>query len=559
MDNSQAKYQRIGELEEENARLRALMEKDSRRSSQRAPKLPRISEEERTPLVLALLERIHYQHEQIGILKDEIARLKGQNPRPKIKPSRLEKSRRKGKKKAKRKRPGSAKRSKTADLEIHEVKRIQPEDLPKGSRFKGYQEYTVQELTISVYNTLYRLERWTTPAGENRVGKLPRQAGDGHFGPDLVRYVLYQYCHAQVTQPLIVEQLRELGIDISTGQVNRIITEAKQDFHAEKDELLRAGLEVSNYIHVDDTGARHEGQNGYCTHIGNELFAWFESRPSKSRINFLELLRAGHEEYVINAGALAYMRAHQLPQAQLAQLEELTNRSIENQAQWHLTLEQLDLTSPRHVRIATEGTLLGSVVDHGPNPDLVIMSDDAGQFDVLLHVLCWIHAERTISKLIGLGPQQRRALDQTRSSIWDFYAALKAYKQAPSREQKVVLEQRFEEIFTTQTCFATLNLALKRLYRNKSELLLVLQRPDLPLHNNLSERDIREYVKKRKISGSTRSDEGRRCRDTFTSLKKTCRKLGISFWEYLADRIRGQASIPPLSQLIRQRAEQLWA
>lgn len=559
MENSQAKEQRIDELETENARLRTLMGQDSGTSSQRAPKLPQISEEERTPLVLALLEMIHYQQEQIGILKDEIARLKGQNPRPKIRPSRLEKSRRRGKKKAKGKRPGSTKRSKTAELKIDEVKQIRPEDLPKGSRFKGYQEYTVQELTIGTHNTLYRLERWKTPAGENRVGKLPRQAGDGHFGPDLVRYVLYQYSHAQVTQPLIVEQLRELGIDISTGQVNRIITEAKQEFHAEKDELLRAGLEVSNYIHVDDTGARHEGQNGYCTHIGNELFAWFESRPSKSRINFLELLRAGREEYVINAGALAYMRAHQLPQAQLAQLKKLTNRRIENQAQWHLTLEQLDLTSPRHVRIATEGALLGTVVDHGPNPDLVIMSDDAGQFDVLRHALCWIHAERTISKLIGLGPRQRRVLEKTRASIWDFYTALKEYKQAPSRKQKAVLEQRFEEIFTTQTCFATLNLALKRLYRNKSELLLVLQRPDLPLHNNLSERDIREYVKKRKISGSTRSDKGRRCRDTFTSLKKTCRKLGVSFWEYLADRISGQSRIPPLSQLIRQRAEQLWA
>jgi hypothetical protein len=559
VESSQAKGDRIGELEEENARLRALVEKDSRRSSQRAPKIPQIADKQRTPLVLALLEVIQYQQEQMGILKEEIARLKGQNPRPKIKPSRLEKSGRKGEKKAKGKRPGSAKRSKTAELKIHDVKRIRPENLPAGSRFKGYQDYTVQNLTIGAHNTLYRLERWKTPAGENRVGKLPQQAGDGHFGLSLVRYILYQYYHAQVTQPLIVEQLRELGIDISTGQVNRIISEVKPGFHAEKDELLRVGLEVSNYLQVDDTGARHDGQNGYCTHIGNELFAWFESRSSKSRINFLELLRAGHEDYVINAEALAYMRAHRLPRDQLTQLEELPHRSFPDQQQWHLILEQLELTAPRHVRIATEGALLGSVVEHGPNPNLVILSDDAGQFDVLRHALCWIHAERTISKLIGLGPEQRRALEQTRVSIWDFYTALKAYKQSPSREQKAALEQRFEEIFATETCFVTLNKALQRLYRNKSELLQVLQRPDLPLHNNLSERDLREYVKKRKISGSTRSDEGRRCRDTFTSLKKTCRKLGISFWEYLADRICGQARIPPLSQLIRRRAEQLWA
>jgi len=83
--------------------------------------------------------------------------------------------------------------------------------------------------------------------------------------------------------------------------------------------------------------------------------------------------------------------------------------------------------------------------------------------------------------------------------------------------------------------------------------LLVLERPDIPLHNNSSERDIREYVKKRKISGSTRSDPGRRCRDTFTSLKKTCRKLGVGFWEYLEDRVSGENSIPWLPDLLKQR------
>jgi len=105
-----------------------------------------------------------------------------------------------------------------------------------------------------------------------------------------------------------------------------------------------------------------------------------------------------------------------------------------------------------------------------------------------------------------------------------------------------------------ETCCDELNAALKRLHRNKAELLLVLDRPEIPLHNNLSERDIREYVKRRKISGSTRSAMGRRCRDTFASLKKTCGKLGVSFWQYLLDRVSGTCLIPPLPELIRQRA-----
>ena len=83
---------------------------------------------------------------------------------------------------------------------------------------------------------------------------------------------------------------------------------------------------------------------------------------------------------------------------------------------------------------------------------------------------------------------------------------------------------------------------------------MVLEHPAIPLHNNLSENDIRQYVKKRKISAGTRSDAGRRCRDTFLSLKTTCRKLGVTFWRYLRDRIRRLNEIPSLADLIRRKA-----
>ena len=98
-----------------------------------------------------------------------------------------------------------------------------------------------------------------------------------------------------------------------------------------------------------------------------------------------------------------------------------------------------------------------------------------------------------------------------------------------------------------------LNVALKRIYKNKAELLLIWERPDIPLHNNGAENAIREYVKRRKISGGTRSNTGRQCRDTFTSLKKTCRKLGVSFWQYLKDRIENIGLIPDLQELVRQQ------
>ena len=128
------------------------------------------------------------------------------------------------------------------------------------------------------------------------------------------------------------------------------------------------------------------------------------------------------------------------------------------------------------------------------------------------------------------------------------------YKISPDETKRGRLEERFDEIFTQKTDYQMLNLSIERLYENKDELLLVLDRPEIPLHNNLSENDIREYVKRRKISGSTRSELGRRCRDTFTSLKKTCRKLGVSFWEYLLDRFSSGQKIPLLPKLIFHRA-----
>ena len=142
---------------------------------------------------------------------------------------------------------------------------------------------------------------------------------------------------------------------------------------------------------------------------------------------------------------------------------------------------------------------------------------------------CWIHAERTIHKIIPYSDDNRQAQEFVRDKIWHFYQDLKAYKLAPSDEMKISLARRFDEIFTQITCFQTLNLALTRIYKNKKELLLVLTRPEIPLHNNLSENDIRDYVKKRKISATTRSDAGQKARDTMLSLKKTCPKSNL-FW-----------------------------
>ncbi|MCP4410054.1 MAG: transposase, partial [Gammaproteobacteria bacterium] len=175
-------------------------------------------------------------------------------------------------------------RKRKKKLTIHDTKTINPEHLPEGSRFLGYEDFTVQDLLIKPHTTRYRLARYRTPEGEDLIGVLPEDVQGSHFGITLKGYIIYQYFHQRVTQPLILQQLTEFGIDISSGQISNILVEDKEDLHTEKDELLTAGINNSSYIQVDDTGSRHNGKNGYCTHVGNESFAWFSSTHSKSRI-----------------------------------------------------------------------------------------------------------------------------------------------------------------------------------------------------------------------------------------------------------------------------------
>jgi hypothetical protein len=307
---------------------------------------------------------------------------------------------------------------------------------------------------------------------------------------------------------------------------------------------------------VDDTGARHQGKNGYCTHIGNEWFSWFSSTPSKSRINFLRLLRSGHTDYVINDDTVAYWESHKLPRPFLDLLSVDRPGVLTDDKQWDLYLEQKGVKEARHIQIATEGALIGSIIEHGISRNLVVVSDDAGQFNILLHALCWIHAERSINKITPVSDKGKEELEQVRERLWQFYDELKAYKVDPQPSEADRLDAAFDDIFTTRTSSASLNNALKRIYNNKSELLLVLSHPEIPLHNNLSENAIRDYVQRRKISGGTRSEAGRRSRDTFASLKKTCRKLRISFWQYLKDRLEKTQLIPKLAELVRNRSVQ---
>jgi len=504
--------------------------------------------------VAGLRERVHDLEEENAALKGEVSRLKGQKGRPALKPSGMEKGTAKSKGQRSKKKGSRPSRQKLVVNEEHKLE-ITP---PAGSRFKGYEDFVVQELRLKTRIIRYRRQRWLTADGQTLVVPLPSGLR-GHFGPELVRFILLQHHQGQVTVDRITGLLNDLGLVISKRQVQRLLTGDVAAFADEACSVLRAGLASAPWITVDDTGARHQAKNGVTTQIGDDRFTYFATTFSKSRKNFLELLRAGHHDYVINAEALDYMRDRNLAEPVIKQLGDHKLKTFADHVTWSGHLEQLGINQlkvhPDPKKIATEGALFGSIWAHGFLQDTVILSDDAGQFRLGDHALCWVHAERLVHKLIGFNDQQRHALDVTRQLIWWFYKDLKIYKQDPCRRRAVQMRARFDRIFTRKTGFVSLDRLLSRLHDRKHELLRVLDRPEIPLHTNGSENDIRCHVTKRKVSGGTWSDDGRQARDTFLGLLKTCQKLRVSFFDYLGNRlgVDEAPNIMPLPKLVMAR------
>jgi hypothetical protein len=483
--------------------------------------------------------------------------LKGQKTRPDIKPSTLEQPDKPGAPTEQTpRRRGKPNGPRTADLVIDQTIPLLAPELPEGAKFRQREDYVVQELEIRTVTTKYQRARYDRAAGGSFLtpfppGILPVEGG--HFGANLVAYVLSPHYQAHVTQPVLLEALWDMGIAISAGQLQRLLTEHKDAFHEEKAEVLRVGLTNASYIGTDDTGARHQGQNGYTTAIGNDFFASFTTTDCKSRRNFLQLLQGEQRLYSCNAAAQAYWQDHHLPSEPLAKLTQGATRDFTSEDAWKTHLAARGICQERHVLIATEGALRGGLIEHGVSPELVVVSDGALQFVIVWHAACWIHAERPLLKMVPPNEEHRVVIEGLRGQIGELYKDLKAYKEHPDETQRGLLEACFDALVNQRTGYPNVNQVLKSLREHQSDLLRVLERPEPPLHNNAMESDIRDFVKRRKMSGGTRSESGRRCRDTFASLKKTCRKLGVNFWEYLKDRVSGKGSVPRLASILCEK------
>ena len=437
-------------------------------------------------------------------LRDEIARLKNLPPRPPFRSSGMEK--------ATDTKPdektGTKKKPRGPKLDIKRVSRqeVLRANGPVGTRFKEYKSFYVRDLILKAELVHYRRECWVTPDGKAVLAPLP-DGITGGYGANLKRLCLMLHAQGQVTMARLTTLLNDIGLDISKRQVVRLLTKDLDGFVAEDAAVLHAGLVSWAYVTVDDTGARHAHANFQTTHIGGAHFTVFRTRKSKSRLNSLSLLRGSYLDYVLNDAAFAYLEERHGAPPLTAGLRTVEPQHFCNQVPFmtHLAGKGVDIFDKQAVGLLAEAGLWGAIRHYGLVGDMVIVSDDAGQFRVGNHALCWVHGERLLQKLMPATANEERWVAVVRDLVWRFYKALKANQLNPSPQSAPAFRKRFDRIFTLRTGYGALDKLLERLHRRKDELLKVLDYPQTPLHTNAAENDLRTFVTKRNVSGGTMS------------------------------------------------------
>jgi hypothetical protein len=512
-----------------------------------------------TRIITELTTRIHNLEEEnqelkniIQKLKDEIRRLKGEKGRPVIKSSLPEEPSASKKKRRSRK---WKKSRKTITITRRVRLPINKELLPKDARYKGTRRIVIQDLRIELDNVEFELERYHS-ARERKTyeSRLPPGYEGSRFGPGIRHLVLVLHYQGRMPQKLLQTLLSGMGVRISEGELAFLLVTSASRFQAENEAACRAGVQKHGYQHIDDTGARLQGRNGATIVTGNESFVAYRTGNHKNRLEALRALwRRDTLRYHLDEEAIDYVR-RKLPHTTVNTiLKRFNKRVFVNDSEFEeQVLAHPDILgyNPHIRRYVREAAAISAFRSDDSTHRLVC--DDAGQFKGLTDnlQLCWIHVGRHFKTLDPLTPKFRKILDRFLDSLWAYYEKLNQYKQAPCRKDKVRLWREFDNVFKPETGYYALDRRIKKVLRQKAELLTVLSFPQTPLHNNPCELDVREKVVQRKIRNCHRSTAGAEASDLFLGLMGTCRKNKISYWNFLKDRIYQTHTIPELQSII---------
>jgi regulator of replication initiation timing len=493
-------------------------------------------------------------------LRDEVNRLKGEQGKPDIKAN--VKAEAPKSHSSEKERHQARKRHGKLVIDREEVVKVDQAVLPWDAVFKGYEELVVQDILLKTDNVRFLKEKYYSPSlGRTYLAELPR-GYEGQFGPGIKALSIMFYHGGLMSEPKILEFLENARIQISKGMLSNLLIKGQEDFHAEKEAVYEAGLASSSYQHLDDTPTRVNGQNQSCHVICNPLYTAYFTKPGKDRLSVLDVLRQGRKrEYLLNAEALAYLEGMPFSKETRRTLEDWRSETVIEE---EIFLHELDIRLPILNKQHRNAVLSAAAVaayhaERGVSIVETLVCDDAPQFKWLTRwlALCWVHEGRHYKKLEPIVALHQTLLKDFLTHFWAYYDQLLEYRQRPTAQDALRLEAEFDVLFGTPSGYAELDKRIASTRSNKDALLLVLKFPELPLHNNPAELGARGRVRKRDVSFGPRTEDGKQAWDTFMTLAATTKKLHISFYEYVRDRILKKNTIPPLSEIIQKAAREL--
>jgi hypothetical protein len=475
----------------------------------------------------------------------------------------LDHSSEKRRQKLRKKRPQKAGDRRTfKDLTIHETTEcpVDPATLPPDAVRLSDEIVIVQGVEIRPKNTKFQRQIFYSATQHQFYrGPLPAGYDHGDFSADLrALIVALKYC-GNMSEPKIGEFLENFDIQVSAGSISNILTNSADYFEQDYHDVLVAGLSSTTYQQTDDTSARVQGKFWHTHVLCNPFYTLYSTRPHKDRLAVLEVLQNTDElKFHLGQETLELLQSEfSIPekwQQTIAGLGEVVFAAPE----FKTLLDDWFGERNQQLRTAIEHASAIVYYRHQSVVPVVrtLVCDDAGQFKLLTDklALCWIHEGRHYEKLSPVVGRHVDALDAFQDRFWNYYGSLQDYRASPTKELAAKLRRDFDELFSTQTGYKTLDDRIKKTESKRNELLTVLSVPSTPLHNNASELGARVSARRRDVSLHSRSQRGVRAMDIFTTVVQTSKKLGLSAYAYMHDRFSGSLELPALAQSILQAA-----
>ena len=381
---------------------------------------------------------------------------------------------------------------------------------------------------------------------------------EGEFGPGIKTMIITLYYGGNMSEPKIIELLSHWGISISDGQVSNLLTKGHEPWHEEKAEIYRAGLGSGSWQHIDDTGTRVNGENQYCHIVSNPYYTAYFTRPRKDRLTVIGLLQNAFEpQFLLNDKTRGWLELLSVPGWACAVVNGWPQgRMSYERISAGVEAELSKLNDQQRARVLEAAALTAYHTQTAMPVPPILMSDDANQFKLiaLLQALCWIHDGRHYKKMTPCVEHHRKLLDDFRREYWAFYTKMEQYRADADEVKAEQLRLEFDALFNRKTGYDELDKRIAKTKAKKEQLLIALEHPELPLHNNPAELGARQRVRKRDVSFGPRTKAGMEAWDTFMTVAETAKKLGVSFYAYIHDPISKRNALPKLAELINRQS-----